>query len=474
MLPPSLIGTQGTDILPSIMRWGRRGTALTSAVAAARGAVSPRPDPRVRAELTRTLSARATASCWVALVIIPFTIIAYDGAYFPQQLPRGVVAAVLADALIVLLLLGLRRRAFDDYPWLPFALLAGVICNVTEAVNLLLTGGAQSDFVFPYYLISFGIAILFPAPLAPVIVTAGLLPLGYVAVAIAANEPLGAKHFVSNLMLLIDSALITCIGNRVVTNLFLREVKLRIDLEKANEQLREVDRLKSEFFANVSHELRTPLTLILAPAASLSREAHGPLAAGQRTFVDTIHRNATRLLQLINDLLLLAKLESGEPRIDRVPVDVGAAALRLAEEAQAYAQSLELQIEVDVAPGGPFVWSGDERHLERIVLNLVSNACKFSRPSGVVRLAVGQDREGIWLRVTDQGVGIAPNDVDRIFDRFVQVGSSASRRTQGTGIGLSIVKQLVTLHGGRISVESEPDRGSTFQVHLRAVPRISS
>src|SRR3954462_8344914 len=164
MLPPSLIGIQGTDILPSIMRWGRRGTALSSAVAAARGAGSPRPEPRGRAELPRTLAARATASCWVALVIIPFTIIASDGAYFPQQLPRGVVAAVLADALIVLLLLGLRRRAFDDYPWLPFALLAGVICNVTEAVNLLLTGGAQSDFVFPDYLISFGIAILFPAP----------------------------------------------------------------------------------------------------------------------------------------------------------------------------------------------------------------------------------------------------------------------------------------------------------------------
>src|SRR5256885_13330108 len=178
-----------------MMGWGKKAQALTSAVAAARGAVSPRPDPRVRAELTRTLSARATASCWVALVIIPFTIIAYDGAYFPQQLPRGVVAAVLADALIVLLLLGLRRRAFDEYPWLPFALLAGVICNVTEAVNLLLTGGAQSDFVFPYYLISFGIAILFPAPLVAVIVTAFLLPAGDLPLGFAAPQPLRAQPF---------------------------------------------------------------------------------------------------------------------------------------------------------------------------------------------------------------------------------------------------------------------------------------
>src|SRR2546422_8298657 len=248
-----------------MMGWGKKAQALTSAVAAARVAVAPRPDPRVAAELTRTLSARATASCWVAMVIIPFTIVAYDGAYYPAQLTRGAIAAAAADALILLLLIALRRHAFDQHPWLPFALLAGVICNVTEAVNLLLTGGTESDFVFPYYLISFGIAILFPAPLMAVIVTAFLLPVGYLAVAIAGHEPLGAKHFASNLMLLVDSALITCIGNRVVTNLFLREVKLRIDLEKANERLRELDRLKSEFFARSEEhtsELQSRLHLV--------------------------------------------------------------------------------------------------------------------------------------------------------------------------------------------------------------------
>src|SRR5437899_3957521 len=472
MLPSSLIAAQGTDILSPIMGWGKRTHALSSAVAAARVAVAPRPDPRVAAELSRTLSARATASCWVAVVIIPFTIVAYDGAYYPAQLTRGAIAAAVADALIVLLLIGLRGRVFERYPWLPFALLAGVVCNVTEAVNLLLTGGTESDFVFPYYLISFGIAILFPAPLVAVIVTAFLLPAGYLAVALAAHEPLGAKHFASNLMLLVDSALITCIGNRVVTNLFLRAVTLRSDLEKATERLRELDRLKSEFFANVSHELRTPLTLILAPASSLTRESHGRLETGQRTLVETIHRNATRLLQLINDLLLLAKLESGEPRIDRVPVDVGGSVQRIAADAPAHAESLDPHPDLALERGGPFTWNGDERHLDRIVLNLISNACKFSRPGGAVKVAVGSDREGIWITVADQGIGIAPHDLDRIFDRFVQVESSSTRRFQGTGIGLSIVKQLVTLHGGRIVVESEPGKGSTFIVHLSAMPRI--
>jgi len=453
---------------------GKRPSALSSAVAAARVVVAPRPDPRVGAELSRTFSARTIASCWVALVIIPITIVAYDGAYYRDKLPKGIVAAAVVDSLILVLLFCVRRYAFNRYPWLPFAVLAGVLCNAAESANLLLTGVGKTEFLFPYYLIMFGTAILFPAPLPAVIATVGLLPLGYLGLAVATGQELGDKQFISNLMLLVDTALIACIGNRVVTNLFLREVTLRIDLEKANERLRELDRLKSEFFANVSHELRTPLTLILAPAASLSRQSHGPLAPGQRVFVETIHRNATRLLQLINDLLLLAKLESGEPRIDRVPVDVDSTVLRLTREAQAYAHSLELQLEVEVEPGGPFVWNGDERHLDRIVLNLISNACKFSRPGGVVRVGVGSDREGIWLSVSDQGVGIAPQDVDRIFDRFVQVESSASRRSQGTGIGLSIVKQLVTLHGGRISVQSEPDRGSTFLVHLAATPRVSA
>ena len=445
-------------------------SALFRAAAHLRRRLAPATDARVAAERGRTLLARATASCWVALAIIPFTIVAFDGAFFPAQVGRGTIAAGAADALIALLLVAVRRHVFDRHPWVPFALLAGVICNVTEAVNLVLTGGpVESDFLFPYHVISFGIAILYPAEIVAVVVTAALLPLGYVAVAIAAHEPLGAQRFASNLMLLVDSAAITCIGNTVVTNLFLREVKLRIDLETANQRLRELDRLKSEFFANVSHELRTPLTLILAPASSLSRDR---LELPQRALVDTIQRNATRLLQLINDLLLLAKLDSGEPRIERVPVDVGASVRSLAQEALAFAHSLDLQLEIEV-DGGPFIWNGDERHLERIVLNLVSNACKFSRPGGAVRVAVGGEEGGIVIRVSDQGIGIAPQDVDKIFERFVQVESSANRRFEGTGIGLSIVKQLVTLHGGNISVESEPGRGSTFRVHLSAEPRTS-
>src|SRR6266478_6908533 len=453
---------------------GKRGSALSSAVAAARVVVAPRPDPRVGAELSRTFSTRTIVACWVALVIIPITIVAYDGAFYTDKLPKGIVAAAVVDSLILVLLFCVRRYAFNRYPWLPFAVLAGVLCNAAESANLLLTGVGKTEFLFPYYLIMFGTAILFPAPLPAVIATVGLLPLGYLGLALTTGQELGDKQFVSNLMLLVDTALIACIGNRVVTNLFLREVTLRIDLEKANERLRELDRLKSEFFANVSHELRTPLTLILAPSASLSRESHGKLEPGQRTFVDTIHRNATRLLQLINDLLLLAKLESGEPKIDPVPVDVGSAVARVTQEAEAYAQSLDLKLAVEVEPGGPYIWNGDERHLDRILLNLVSNACKFSRNGGTVTLAVGSDREGIWLSVTDQGIGIAPQDVDRIFDRFVQVEASANRRAQGTGIGLSIVKQLVMLHGGRITVQSEPDRGSTFVVHLSAVPRIAA
>src|SRR5258705_3157923 len=173
MLPPSLIAAQGTDIFPSMV-WGKRRHALSSAVAAARVAVAPRPDPRVAAELSRTLAARTVASCWVAVVIIPFTIVAYDGAYFPEKLPQCIVAAAFSDALILTLLFLQQRRVFDRLPWLPFAILAEALCNAAEASNLMLTGGAESDFVFPYYLISFGIPILFPPPLPSGVATVWL------------------------------------------------------------------------------------------------------------------------------------------------------------------------------------------------------------------------------------------------------------------------------------------------------------
>jgi signal transduction histidine kinase len=152
-----------------------------------------------------------------------------------------------------------------------------------------------------------------------------------------------------------------------------------------------------------------------------------------------------------------------------MPVDVGATVRKIAAEAQAFAHSLDLRIEVDVGPG-PFIWSGDERHLERIALNLISNACKFSLAGGVVHVAAGGEGEEVWLRVTDHGIGIAAQDLEKIFDRFVQVESSSNRRFEGTGIGLSIVKQLVTLHGGTISVHSEPARGSSFHVRLPMAP----
>src|SRR5207245_9803107 len=160
------------------------------------------------------------------------------------------------------------------------------------------------------------------------------------------------------------------------------------------------------------------------------------LEAGQLMLVGTIHRNATRLLQLINDLLLLAKLESGEPHIDRVPVDVGASLGRIADEAQAYADSLDLRLELQVGAGGPFTWNGDERHLDRIVLNLISNACKFSRQGGTVKVAVGSDREGVWISVAEQGIGMDPHDGDGTLAPLVLVGSSSTRRFEGTAIGL--------------------------------------
>ena len=360
---------------------------------------------------------------------------------------------------------------FQSVPELPFALLAGGICNATEAVNLHLTGGPSSSaFLFPYYLVFFGVATLYPARLWAVVTTAAMLPLGYLALGLLSGIDMGEQRYVSNLILLVDYAGITCIANRVVTAIFLREVQLRTNLENANSRLRELDRLKSELFANVSHELRSPLTLILAPATSLLRGEAGPIEAQQRTLVDAIHRNASRLLALINDLLLLSRLDAGRlPRTRRL-VDLDKVVQQIVESTRAYAQSLQLTLRSTIDPG-PALWVGDARHAERILTNLLSNACKFSRPGGDIHVELRRAAPGYELSVSDQGIGIPREHLPRVFERFVQVESAASRRFEGTGIGLAIVKELAEVHGGSVSVESEPGRGSRFSVLLPACSR---
>ncbi|MFO1091806.1 MAG: ATP-binding protein [Planctomycetaceae bacterium] len=258
-----------------------------------------------------------------------------------------------------------------------------------------------------------------------------------------------------------------------------RKVRSRTDelaqsqrsLQVSLEKLRESDRHKTEFFSNVSHELRTPLMMILSPLEQIARRDEEALSEKSRSLLGVASVNANRLLKLINQLLDFSKLEAGHAKLRQECVDVSSVIERLVEAAAPLAEQRGLTLSADIQPGLPATMA-DEEKLDTIITNLISNALKFTPRGGsvVVRAAVdGSSERRLRIDVIDSGIGIAPEDLDRLFQRFSQIDGSTSREFTGTGLGLALVKELVELHGGEMQVDSQPGRGSCFWFTLPIV-----
>ena len=234
-----------------------------------------------------------------------------------------------------------------------------------------------------------------------------------------------------------------------------------------SEALAELDRAKTAFFTNISHEFRTPLTLMLGPLEEALSDPDG-LTSRQRERVVLAHRNGQRLLKLVNSLLDFARLESGQLRAEPEAVDLSSETAELASMFRSAVESGGLELVVDCPPLGSPV-AVDPHMWELIVTNLVSNAFKHTF-AGRIEVRLAGDAKHVTLEVEDTGVGIPPDEMPRLFDRFHRVEGSASRSHEGTGIGLSLVRELVELHGGEVEVDSRMHEGSTFTVTL---PRTS-
>jgi signal transduction histidine kinase len=231
--------------------------------------------------------------------------------------------------------------------------------------------------------------------------------------------------------------------------------------------LEEMDRLKTEFFANISHEFRTPITLTLGPLEQLLSGRRGELPGWVRERLEVMQRNQQRLLELINQILDLAKLEAGRMELRCAPMrDVNRFVEQRAEQFRPVAEprGVELRLELDDRLGGADLYV-DAAELDRLVVNLLSNAVKFTH-EGWIEVKTERTQEALRLAVADSGVGITADELPHIFDRFRQAGGGATREYAGTGIGLALVKEIATLHGGEVTVHSQQGRGSTFRVTL--------
>jgi signal transduction histidine kinase len=237
-------------------------------------------------------------------------------------------------------------------------------------------------------------------------------------------------------------------------------------LQLANEQLQELDRLKSDFVSNVSHELRTPLTAIKGAVDLVLREVAGPLTEKQTHYLTRVRSNTQHLAGLINDLLDLSKIESGKIEVKSSRISLAGLVHEVVESLRPVAAEKVIGLEATISEPSILVWA-DRDKVNQVLMNLIGNAVKFTPAQGRITVSASRNGKGsVQVSVSDTGPGIAPDEKDKIFDKFYQIAQLGDVKPKGTGLGLAICKALVELHGGNIWVESQVNHGSTFYFTL--------
>ena len=257
--------------------------------------------------------------------------------------------------------------------------------------------------------------------------------------------------------------------SRDLDRLYEEQEQAAQQLRSLNRQLELASKAKSDFLANMSHELRTPLNAVIGFSEALNERVFGELTDKQAEYVGHIHSSGHHLLSLINDILDLSKIEAGRMELDLGRFDLATAldaALTLVKER---AHRRELVLESEISPDLDSM-VGDARKFKQILLNLLSNAIKFTNENGTVRLSAESGDGKVVVAVSDSGVGIAESDLEVIFDEFRQLSGSLDRVTEGTGLGLSLTRRFVEMHGGEIRVTSEVGKGSVFTFWLPDEP----
>jgi signal transduction histidine kinase len=347
---------------------------------------------------------------------------------------------------------------------------AGCVISGLFLIGLSAAGGGVTSPYWPAIMVLFlGMPVLMPLTAANAAGVVAVLTLAFAALPLVTGETVESRSYSVPVFFVLAAAIECVVSASVLDRMRFSDFSSRIEVEKARDHLKEMDRAKSRFTANIHHELRTPLTLILSPLAALQGGDYGNVPSQVTSVLGTMEVNARRLHKLINNLLDLAKLESQEFTIVRRPLVLR----ELVDEIVGGASSLAERKQVGLRISGFYsmpALNADRDALDKIIVNLLANALKFTDEGGDIEIW-GAKAENGWTRleVRDSGIGIPEEQLGRIFDRFAQVDGSNTRRYEGTGIGLSLVAELVELHDGRIWAESRGlGQGATMIIELPA------
>ncbi len=412
-----------------------------------------------RAEIAHQVMAPSLRTGVRVVVALNLIFIPFDYLGFPDKFQSFLIIRLLTNAV----LLAVGRWGAARWP------VAGSFVGCFATGGMLLwviygAGGATSEYSPGLMLLFVGIPVLLPFSAGQAATISGTLFLAYAASPWVLDTPVVWRDYVLKVCFPLAAALESVASTAAVDRIRFRDFKQRAELRRARDELQKLDTAKARFTANVHHELRTPLTLTLAPVEALLAGQFGEISELQRSYLQTIRSNALRLLKLINNLLDLAKVESEQLRIRRRPVRLGALIEEIVRGAAPLAERKHVRLECAGLEALPPIHA-DPDALEKVVVNLLGNALKFTDAEGRIRVEATADSEGVHVVVADTGIGIPPDQLERIFDRFAQVDSSTTRRFEGTGIGLSLVKELVALHLGRVYAESE-GAGTGTRMHV--------
>ena len=347
------------------------------------------------------------------------------------------------------------------------------------SVMIAISDGIMSPYYFGHILVTTSASLFLPYILVEYLAACLVTWIFYGAACLVnwlfvlERVPLTAQVAVNNVFFMILFPIIGLVSCHVSAGSRYREFKLRFDLDQNKRELESsysklatLDHAKSQFFAHISHELRTPLTLILSPLDQLRTSLPMELEGRFKESLDLMHGNALRLLSLINDLLDLIRLDEGKLKLERKPVSLRKMLPGLADSIRGVAERGKVSLKTQFAGSSSLTVQGDVDRLEKVFINLLFNAVKFTPKGGTVRVIATEDMSSVIVKVEDTGVGISEDKLAAVFERFWQEDDTSLGAARGTGIGLALVKQLVELHAGEVSVSSRKGTGSTFTVRL--------